>query len=326
MRILMVIPIGLLACAVAAGQESRVAPVPVTQGAYADTASPTFRLAGVLISKSSRSALINGRPYREGDRVAGVEILTIDSRRVRVRAGTRELVVEVGGSMVLEPSPDVVDGTATARINSNARHAVKRGETLSDIALRYRRDGTTMNQMMTALFHANPQAFDDNINMLFEGAVLSIPHDNELLDRTPAIAAAEVVQHANRWAPAQQQQVSSDIPSRNRQYGPVKRGETLSGIAASLLPDGVSIDQMMVALFQENRPAFDRNINLLYAGAILRIPDIDAVHQYSPATATAEVDRQRKGWQGGEEQRALPDLPHDGIVASASLVTVPVIE
>ncbi len=62
-------------------------------------------------------------------------------------------------------------------------------------------------------------------------------------------------------------------------YGPVRRGETLWGIAQRLRPDpSVSPQRMMVALFKENPDAFiGGDINKLKAGAVLRVPDLEAV-------------------------------------------------
>lgn len=56
----------------------------------------------------------------------------------------------------------------------------------------------------------------------------------------------------------------------------VNKGDTLARIAAETKPDGVSLDQMLVALFQANRAAFDgANMNRLRAGKILSVPDRD---------------------------------------------------
>ncbi|MBS0354204.1 MAG: hypothetical protein JSR83_09935 [Proteobacteria bacterium] len=60
----------------------------------------------------------------------------------------------------------------------------------------------------------------------------------------------------------------------------VKPGDTLHAIAAENRPDGVSMEQMLAALFQGNRSAFDANdVNRLQAGKILRIPDAETVRQ-----------------------------------------------
>ena len=54
----------------------------------------------------------------------------------------------------------------------------------------------------------------------------------------------------------------------------VKTGDTLGKIAQQARPEGVSLDQMLVALFRSNEDAFDaHNMNRLRAGRILNIPE-----------------------------------------------------
>ena len=56
----------------------------------------------------------------------------------------------------------------------------------------------------------------------------------------------------------------------------VKKGDTLGAIARQNLPEGVTLNQMMIALYRANEEAFIRgNINLVRAGRILTIPDRD---------------------------------------------------
>lgn len=56
----------------------------------------------------------------------------------------------------------------------------------------------------------------------------------------------------------------------------VQRGETLRRIATENLPAGVSLEQMLVALYRNNAEAFSgKNMNRLRAGAILRIPEAE---------------------------------------------------
>jgi pilus assembly protein FimV len=60
----------------------------------------------------------------------------------------------------------------------------------------------------------------------------------------------------------------------------VKAGDTLSKIARENKPESVSLDQMLVALFNSNREVFDdNNMNRLRAGKILRLPDAAEVAQ-----------------------------------------------
>jgi pilus assembly protein FimV len=81
----------------------------------------------------------------------------------------------------------------------------------------------------------------------------------------------------------------------------VRRGQTLSGIANQMSGAGLAAAPTrawMVAIYQQNPAAFDRNMNLLRSGAVLRIPESDAVTAISPAAATAEIRRQYAAWHG----------------------------
>jgi len=339
-RLLMVILLGPLACGAISGQESGVVSNTILPDKTAKSATRTissFQLKGVLISSTKRTALINGQMVQEGDRVAGLEIIAIDQDGVRVLRGARELSVAVGGTLVgdqwsnevsripQEPTSHsrheeqraaAFDVGRVPRSGADVRHAVKPGETLSGIALRYLRDGVTINQMMITLFQSNPQAFGNNINMLREGAILGIPDENELRRHTTEMATVEVVRQTDTWQVAYPQRTEIANSLSNKEYGPVESGETLSGIAARLLHGGTTMNQMMIALFQSNPQAFNNNINVLHAGATLRIPEKNEVYRLTPDTATAEVVRQTKAWQSRYEQHAQLTLAHSEILAS----------
>ena len=67
----------------------------------------------------------------------------------------------------------------------------------------------------------------------------------------------------------------------------VRRGDTLNRIANETKHDGVTLDQMLVAIFRANQGAFEGNMNRLKAGKILNIPDREAV------VAVAQPDAKR---------------------------------
>jgi len=91
-------------------------------------------------------------------------------------------------------------------------------------------------------------------------------------------------------------------PEPDGEYGPVVRNETLWTIADRLRGDsGATINQMMIALYRANPAAFNGNINLLHAGAVLRVPDATAVEALQISEATAEVARQNTEWEGGRQ-------------------------
>jgi pilus assembly protein FimV len=58
----------------------------------------------------------------------------------------------------------------------------------------------------------------------------------------------------------------------------VKRGDTLGAIALGNLPPGVTLNQMLIAIYRANPDAFIReNVNLVRAGRILSIPSGDSL-------------------------------------------------
>ncbi len=66
----------------------------------------------------------------------------------------------------------------------------------------------------------------------------------------------------------------------------VKAGDTLSKVAREHMPESVTLDQMLVALFNTNREVFDGgNMNRLRAGKILRLPDPAEAAKVDPGEA-----------------------------------------
>ena len=87
-------------------------------------------------------------------------------------------------------------------------------------------------------------------------------------------------------------------------YGPVQRAETLWAIAQRFRPQGVTMNQMLVAVYQANPQAFAGNMNLLQIGAVLRIPEAVDLQAIGTTAATSEVQRQIDEWQGRPTQQA----------------------
>jgi len=85
----------------------------------------------------------------------------------------------------------------------------------------------------------------------------------------------------------------------------VQRGETLWGLTARNRPDGrLTMNQTMLAIYQANPGAFGGNINVLKAGASLRIPSADEVFQINRGDALSEVQRQHNAWGTGTSYTA----------------------
>src|SRR6185503_12767885 len=88
-------------------------------------------------------------------------------------------------------------------------------------------------------------------------------------------------------------------------YGPVQKGETLRKIAEQVKPSTVSMEQMLVALYRENKSAFaGNNMNRLKTGQILKVPAADQVGEVEPKEANREIHAQVQDWNTYRESLA----------------------
>ena len=88
-------------------------------------------------------------------------------------------------------------------------------------------------------------------------------------------------------------------------YGPVKKGDTLSGIAMATKPAGVTLEQMLVALYRANGDAFSgNNMNRLDAGTILRIPGSEEIAAIGKGDAEKVVQLQAADWNAYRQKLA----------------------
>jgi pilus assembly protein FimV len=94
-----------------------------------------------------------------------------------------------------------------------------------------------------------------------------------------------------------EQAVSLPVVPRGDGYA-VKAGDTLAEIAEALRPAGVTLEQMIVALYQANEAAFlDANMNRLRARETLAVPAGDAVRSIDAAAARARVLEHRAAFE-----------------------------
>jgi len=111
-----------------------------------------------------------------------------------------------------EPAPVVRESQtaatpATGRVTSgpdgDSYGPVRANETLWRIANGLSAESNvSVNQMMLALYRANPEAFAGNINRLRRGAILRIPRGNELTSVSRREANAEVRRQHQEWQAA----------------------------------------------------------------------------------------------------------------------------
>ncbi len=134
--------------------------------------------------------------------------------------------------------------------------------------------------------------------------------------KTPAPAQPSR-QSAPAPAPAPAASPASGSAQGGGTYGPVTYGDTLSHIARTHAIDGVSYQQMLVALKAANPDAFFRdNVNALKTGAVLRIPTRAQALSVTRTAAVAAVREQNQTWR---DAHAAPTT-----VASAGGSSAPV--
>lgn len=91
-----------------------------------------------------------------------------------------------------------------------------------------------------------------------------------------------------------------------------RRGDTLSKIAKRMKPQGVSLDQMLVGLYEANPEAFDgKNMNRLKVGKILQPPTQEALNAMSRKQAVKEVKVQTANWN--EYRNKLAGIVQDSV-------------
>jgi len=84
----------------------------------------------------------------------------------------------------------------------------------------------------------------------------------------------------------------------------VKRGDTLSGIANRVRPEGVSLEQTLLGLYRENAQAFDGNVNRLKAGKTLNVPSAEQVAAIPQQEAVRELKLQADDWRAYRQKLA----------------------
>ncbi len=112
--------------------------------------------------------------------------------------------------------------------------------------------------------------------------------------------------------------------AKAEEYGPIAKGETLGKIAASLKPEGVSLEQMLVGLYRSNPDAFiKKNMNLVKSGKILRIPDAQELAAISQGEAMKEYRAQVADWRAysGRVAEAAGQAPEGGATARGRITT-----
>ncbi len=136
--------------------------------------------------------------------------------------------------------------------------------------------------------------------------VVQVPQPEAFQGNAPIVSgeAATVIPRAK---PQASQVIYESEPVLSEgEYGPIRAGETLWGVAAAVRPtDRVTMNQVMWALFSYNESKFDGSIDRLNKGAVLTVPPEQAMLDISPAEATALIATARSAPQSATQQLQL---------------------
>lgn len=135
-------------------------------------------------------------------------------------------------------------------------------------------------------------------------------------------------------APAVQAERPSPSSASSEFSVTVSKGQTLGQIASSMKPDGVTQEQMLIALFRANPKAFiNGNINWLRAGVTLNIPSESDIAAISQKEARREVSKhtqrfneRRLGAAQGGVSTVTPKNNDKGQTTTGSVSTEPKVE
>jgi pilus assembly protein FimV len=170
---------------------------------------------------------------------------------------------------------------------AGGNYRVSKGDTLTKIARSLRAAGApAIDQTMIALFRANPQAFDGNINVLRRGSILRVPGADEIAALNESEANSEVRRQMTAWRGAGGAAASGHL----RLVTPAATGgESGTGAAGAATGETLALKDRVKDLESElaqSRRLIDvRNAELAQLQRKLGVP----VTAAAPAAAAAAV-------------------------------------
>ena len=179
-------------------------------------------------------------------------------------------------------------------------YTVQKGDTLWELALRYRPSASlSVQQMMLAIQQQNPSAFaGENINRLLAGQTLRIPNTSEIQRISEAMALAEV-KRQNQWLLTQQQaaQVETAVA---RQLGAEDASPETNDLADTQTPASTKDNDSLSATDKVNAKT-----NL---GSVRLITNQDTPGTISEGAGDPESQQQQIAALNSELALAMEDL------------------
>ena len=225
---------------------------------------------------------------------------------------------------------------------------IQRNETLWSIASRLRPDASvTMNQMMVAIYRANPEAFAGNMNRMKRGYILRIPDFNAVTSLSRAEAFRAAKQMNEEWEGSRSRVASEDFrtePEADDSLSLVAPEEDVepevgTGVGAGGEADDIGapeeaavelgeddVDSAAVDLVEDDAETADRLIDIedesmqaMQAGADDEAPADEAAPDAMAEQMADEAmpsEDELTGETEGEAIDDLPPLPEEDVAAA----------
>jgi pilus assembly protein FimV len=153
------------------------------------------------------------------------------------------------GARPIRPAAGAADGS----------YRVNRGDTLGKIARETKSANVSMDQMLVALYRANPEAFvDQNINRLRAGVILNVPDAQTAAAIPKSEARQQVIAHAadfNAYRDRVAARVAQSAPSEPAESSQASAGKITAKVEEAPSPVSESKDQVKVSRTETAEPA-----------------------------------------------------------------------
>lgn len=246
------------------------------------------------VSKDEVGSLVAKLASSESFRQAKIDFnpALLSLRFAIEQRGSRQIIRVTSGQAVNEPFVDMLLELG----GSNGRLIREYTFLLDPADLR-------MNQPVQV---ASPANVPLQINAPAPAVMPSTPLPQSVPER-PVRAnspSEKVLPKATERAAVPKQVAEVKLAAKQGEYR-IKRGDTLTHFAVQAKPNGVSLDQMLVALYRANPNAFaGNNMNRLRTGQILTVPDAEAVRGINQVEASGVIVTQAVDFDNYRNQLA----------------------
>jgi pilus assembly protein FimV len=258
------------------------------------------------------TVLLDPPVYAPGPAVAEAPVATPRATTAAPPPAPRETYVppppaEERAPTAATPAP-APSSTAAPGIEPGSTYRVQDNDTLWQIARgAYAGTRSDVNRAMLAIYQANPQAFDGNINVLRSGSELALPDEAAIGQISASEAAAEVARQYRQWRGG----AAADGEGRLKLVTPEQGSAAASTAVPSAAPAGPGADSQLQARVRQ------LEAELAEARRLLEVRNAELASLQGQAVAPTAAEP-------GEP--AAPEATPDEPVAEAPTDAVPVTE